>query len=585
MRMSQLFNQTLRDAPAEAEITSHQLLLRAGFIRQLSAGIFSYLPLGWRTLRKIESIIRDEMNAIGGQEISMPVVHPGELWKETERWYEADEALTRFEDRGGRAMVLGLSHEEVIADLIRKEIRSYRQLPVLLYQIQTKWRDEARPRAGLIRVREFIMKDSYSLDRDEAGLDVQYRRHYQSYFNIYHRCGLPVIAVGADTGIMGGNVAHEFMYLTPIGEDTLLTCAACDYAANREIARFQKQLPPAEDLLQIEKVATPAATTIDALAKLLDIPASRTAKAVFMVATFVENGEQIERSVFAVVRGDMDLNEVKLLNALKVNTLRPATETEIRAMGAVPGYGSPVNAHDCIIVVDDAIPDSPNLVAGANEEGYHLLNVNLERDYSADIVADIVSARAGDVCPACGGVLSAVRGVEVGNIFKQGTHFTEKLNATYIDQEDNPHLVVMGAYGIGLGRLLACVAEHCHDDNGIIWPVSIAPYHVHLVQLPGAEEVAAKLYAELQNAGIEVLLDDRDSRAGVKFNDADLIGLPIRLTVGERSLESGGVEFKRRDQNSREIVSLDNVLIRIQAELFGLQMSLDERVVPVEYKA
>ncbi len=584
MRMSKLFSQTLRDAPAEAEIASHQLLLRAGFMRQLTAGVFSYLPLGWRALRKIEQIIRAEMDAIGGQEIAMPVVHPADLWKESHRWYIVDESLTRFQDRGGRDMVLGMTHEEVITDLIRREIRSYRQLPALLYQIQTKWRDEARPRAGLIRVREFTMKDSYSLDMDDAGLDAQYRAHYQAYFNIYHRCGLPVIAVASDTGMMGGKLAHEYMYLTPIGEDTLLVCEPCGYAANREIARFQKPAAPDEAPQPLEKVATPNTTTIDSLARLLNIAPAQTAKAVFLMATMLKGAERTEQFVFAVVRGDMDLNEVKLTNAVDATALRPATEAEIRAVGAVPGYGSPLGVRDCLIVVDDAVAKSPNLVAGANEDGYHLLNVNYGRDYEAHIVADIVSARAGDACPACGCPLETVRGVEVGNIFKLGTRFTEMAGANFIDTDGQAHPVIMGCYGIGVGRLLACVAESHHDDEGLIWPVSVAPYHVHLVGLGGGETIAEQLYGGLVDAGIEVLFDDRDERAGVKFKDADLIGLPIRLTVGERSLQNGGVEFKRRDLADRAIIPPGDVLAVVAAELAELQAALDASVVDVAYK-
>ncbi len=584
MRMSSLFSQTLRDAPAEAEMPSHRLLLRAGFMRQLAAGVFSTLPLGWRALRKIEAIIRAEMDAIGGQEISMPVVHPADLWKETNRWYEVDEALTRFQDRGGRDMVLAMTHEEVIADLVRKEIRSYRQLPALLYQIQTKWRDEARPRAGLIRTREFVMKDSYSLDMDEAGLDAQYRAHYQAYFNIYHRCGLSVMSVAADTGMMGGRLAHEFMYLTPVGEDTLLVCDHCGHAANREVARFQKPPAAEEAPLPLEKVATPGTTTIDALAHFLDISPARTAKAVFMMATVMEGQARVEKFVFAVVRGDMELNDIKLANAVQAKALRPAAEAEIRAVGAVPGYGSPVGVRDCLIVVDDAIPASPNLVAGANEEGYHLRSVNYGRDYQAHIVADIAAARAGDACPVCGQPLQAVRGVEVGNIFKLGTRYTDALGATYLDAEGHARPVVMGSYGIGLGRLLACVAEAHHDDDGLIWPVSIAPFHVHIVMLPGGDEVAAQLYADLRRAGIEVLLDDRDERAGVKFKDADLLGMPVRLTVGERALQRGGVEFKRRDLADKVIVPPGEVLDRVQAELSALEAALDAAVVEVPYK-
>ncbi len=586
MRMSKHFGLTLRQAPADSDVISHQLLLRAGYIRPLAAGVYSYLPLAYRTLKKIENIIRQEIDAIGGQEITLPIVHPGELWKETNRWYEIDASLTRFQDRAGRDMALGMTHEEVIADLVRKDIRSYRQLPQLLYQIQTKWRDEARPRAGLIRVREFTMKDSYSLDADEEGLDKQYRAHYQAYFNIYHRVSLPTIAVASDVGMMGGKLAHEFMYLTPIGEDTLLLCDACGYAANREVARFQKPPAPQEAQRPMEKVATPDANTIDALAAFLGIPKSKTAKAVFMMATRVEGDVERQQFVFAVVRGDMELNEAKLGNVVKAKTLRPATEEEIRARGAVAGYGSPVGVRDCLIVADEAVAASPNLVAGANEAGYHLLNVNLGRDYSADIVADIVSAADGAACPTCGAVLRAVRGVEVGNIFKLGTRYTEKLGATFLDKDGQARPVVMGSYGIGVGRLMACIVEHHHDAAGIIWPISVAPYQVHLVVLPGdgAEAAADQLYDELTRAGIEVLYDDRDERAGVKFNDADLIGIPLRLTVSKRSLEKQGVEYKRRSAKEGDLIPLHEVVGVVQAEIAALQAEIQAAVVPVPYK-
>ena len=496
MRMSKLFSQTLREAPVDTHIASNQLLLRAGYIRQLAAGVFSYLPLARRSLTRIEQIIREEMDKIGGQEITMPVVHPGELWTETGRWYEIAPEMARFKDRGGRDMALAMTHEEVIGDLIRKEIRSYRQLPVMLYHIQTKWRDEPRPRAGLIRVREFTMKDSYSLDADEAGLDRQYRDHYQAYFDIYHRCGLPVVAVASDVGMMGGSMAHEFMYVTPIGEDTLLLCDECGYSANQEVATFVKPAAAEEEPQPREKIATPDTPTIEALADLLDIPKSKTAKAVFMIATVAGDEGDEERFIFAVVRGDMELNEVKLANAVKAKALRPATDDEIVTIGASPGYGSPIGVHDCLIVVDDAIPASPNLVAGANETGYHYTNVNAGRDYDPDIVADIAAAGEGDACPRCEAPLRTGRGVEVGNIFKLGTRYTDALGATFLDPDGESQPVIMGSYGIGVGRLLACIAEHHHDENGLIWPISVAPYAVHLVVLPGDNtvETADRLY-------------------------------------------------------------------------------------------
>ena len=585
MRMSQLFSQTLRQAPAEAEIASHQLLLRGGYIRQLAAGVFSYLPLARRVLTKIETIIREEMDAIGGQEITMPVVHPADIWKETNRWYQIGPELARFQDRGNRDMVLAMTHEEVVGDLVRKEIRSYRQLPALIYHIQTKWRDEPRSRAGLIRVREFTMKDSYSLDLDDAGLDKQYRAHYQAYFNIYARCGLPVIAVASDTGMMGGQLAHEFMYLAPIGEDTLLLCDHCGYSANREVARFQKPMPETGALLPIEKVATPNATTITALAEFLHIPESKTAKAIFLMTTITENGKDVEKFVFAVVRGDMELNESKLANAVKAKTLRPATEAEIHAIGAEPGYGSPIGVEDCWIVVDDAIPASTNLVAGANEVGYHFLNVNYSRDYQAHIVADIAVAQEGAACPQCSQPLRVARGVEVGNIFKLGTRYSVAMNATYLDAEGHANPVVMGSYGIGVGRLMACIAEAHHDTHGLQWPITVAPYQVHLVLLPGetTQSIADQLYNDLRAAGIEVLYDDREERPGVKFNDADLIGIPIRLTLGPRSLEQGGVEYKRRDREARDIIRLDDVVATVQVEIIALQKAIAEKVIPIPY--
>ena len=584
MRMSRLFSQTLREAPADAEVASHQLLLKAGFIRQLVAGVFTYLPLAKRSLTKIENIIRQEINAIGGQEISMPVVHPAEIWKETKRWYQIDAEMGRFKDRSGRDMVLAMTHEEVIADLVRREVRSYRQLPQLLYHIQTKWRDDPRPRAGLIRVREFTMKDSYSLDANWEGLDQQYRAHYQAYHKIFHRCALPVIAVSSDVGMMGGQMAHEFMYLTPVGEDTLLTCPACGFSANRQVASFKKSFPVKEESLPVEKIATPECKTIDVLAIFLDVPTSKTAKAVFRMATIPEGENAIERFVFAVVRGDMEVNETKLVNAIKAKTLRPATEEEIRAVGAVPGYASPVGLKNTMVIVDDAIPVSPNLVSGANEEGYHLRNVNYGRDYQADIVTDIAAAQEGDACPQCASSMQAVRGVEVGNLFKLGTRYSEAMGCHYLDAQGESHPVIMGSYGIGSGRLLACIAEEHHDEFGLKWPISVAPYQVHLVVLAGkgSTEVLAtaeSLYSELVNENIEVLYDDRPESPGVKFNDADLIGLPIRLTVSDRALKAGGVEFKRRDLIERENIPLQQVSAQIKNEISGLQVEMDKLVI------
>ena len=580
MRMTRLFGRTLREAPTDAEVISHQLLVRAGFIRQLGSGIFSYLPLARRSLSKLEAIMRQEINAIGGQEVTMPVVHPADLWQETGRWYQIGSEMGRFKDKADHDMVLAMTHEEVVADLVRSEVRSYRQLPALIYHIQTKWRDDPRPRAGLIRVREFTMLDSYSLDADTDGLAIQYQAHYAAYFRIFGRCGLPALAVKSDTGMMGGKLAHEFMYLTPIGEDTLILCDGCGYTANRQVATFRKPQPEPEPLRPMEKVATPHTTTIADLAAFLGVPESRTAKAVFMMAKVA--GTEVERFIFAVIRGDMEVNETKLANAVGALALRPAVEAEIRAAGAVPGYASPVGLKDVLVVADDLAPAAPNLVAGANEEGYHLLNVNYGRDYTAAIVTDIAAARDGDVCPRCGAALYTARGVEVGNIFQLGTRYTDALGASYLDSEGKARPVVMGSYGIGSGRLLACIAEEHHDDFGLIWPVTVAPYHVHLIGMPGAEAESESLYTALWANGIETLYDDRADTAGVKFNDADLIGLPIRLTLGKRSLKDGGVECKRRDRAEKSILPLDGAVEHIQRELVALESEINARIVVAE---
>jgi prolyl-tRNA synthetase len=616
MKLSQLFGQTLRDAPSDADVDSHKLLVRAGFIRPLGAGIFSYLHLAKRAMQKIEAILREEMERIGGQEISMPVIQPADLWKETGRWQQIGAEMGRFKDKSDHDMVLAMTHEEVVADLTRREVQSYKHLPRLVYHIQTKWRDDPRPRAGLIRVREFTMKDSYSLDADWAGLNKQYRAHYQAYFNIFNRCGLPVIAVKSDTGMMGGKLAHEFMYLTPIGEDTILLCENCGYTANRQVARFKKTTSLHEELKPIEKVATPDAHTIQELSTILGVPKSRTAKAVFFMATLPETvgakhgtPQLAELFIFAIVRGDMDLNETKLANAIGAKDLRPATDEEIKAIGAVPGFASPVGLiigksgsrmitsptsqvvaqPNCLIVVDEVIPESPNLVAGANEEGFHLLNVNYGRDYNASIVTDIAAADEGAACPQCGKKMGATRGVEVGNIFQLGTRYSDALGCNYVDKDKQSKPVVMGSYGIGVGRLLACVAEQHHDAHGLIWPITVAPYAVHLVLLRGkgdvrSEDAAENLYRELRASQIEVLYDDRDESPGVKFNDADLIGCPIRITVSERALGQGGVEMKPRHAQFKTIIPLETTVACVCEMIESLQGEIQNKIVSVPYR-
>ena len=592
MRMSRLFSQTLREAPADAQVASHILLLRAGYIRQLASGIFSYLPLAHRSLGKIEGIVRGAMDAIGGQEIKMPVVHAADVWKASGRYEEYDESLTRFHDRHGRDMVLATTHEEIVADLASREIRSYRQLPAMVYHFQTKWRDEARPTSGLLRVREFTMKDSYSLDAAQEGLEAQYRAHYQAYFDIFRRCGLPVRAVRSDVGMMGGSAAHEFMYLNEVGENTLALCDACGYAANTEVARFAKAEAAAEEPAPLERVATPGAATIAELAAFLDVPARRTAKAVFLVGRFKAaeaGGEASERLVLAVIRGDLEVNEVKLANAAGALALRPAHDEEIAAAGAVPGYASPMGLEgDTLVVADDSVVSSPNLVSGANEAGYHVRNVNHGRDWEAAVVDDIALAEAGHACPVCGAPLRIARGVEVGNIFQLGTRYSDALGASFLDEQGRERPVIMGSYGIGVGRLLACVAEEHHDDNGLSLPVTVAPYQVHLVSLAKGEgpvqAAAEALYGDLTSAGVEVLYDDRPENPGVKFNDADLIGCPVRVTVGDRGLKKGTLEVKLRGASGRgEEVPVAEAATRVQEELAALRQRIEESVVPVEY--
>jgi prolyl-tRNA synthetase len=562
MRVSRLFFTSLRDNPADAEMASHRLLVRAGYVRQLGSGIYTLLPLGFRVSQRIEQVIREEIDGIGGQEMEMPVVQPADLWKESGRYAKIGPELLRFKDRGGRDMVLAMTHEEVVADLLRDLVKSYRQLPMIVYHFQTKFRDEPRARGGLIRVREFVMKDSYSLDADTAGLDRAYQLHRGAYERIFQRLGLETIAVGADVGIMGGSEAHEFMVLNDAGEDTLVLCESCDYAANQQIATIVKPEPAAEEPRPTEEVATPDAPTIAALAEFLDVGEERTAKAAFFVT-----GDG--RLLTAIVRGDFEVNETKLSNAVKASGgLRPAHAEEIAAAGMVPGYASPIGATGATVVVDDLVARSPNLVAGANRHGYHLLNVNVGRDFTPDLVVDITNARAGDPCPNCGAPVVLRQGIEVGNIFKLGTDFTEKLGATYLAEDGSRHLIVMGSYGIGLGRAMACIVEAHHDDKGIVWPESVAPYAAHLVALsasrdPAVGEAAEGLYQRLTDAGVDVLYDDRDESPGVKLTDAELLGMPLIITISPRSLAAGGAEVTERASGERSV----RPIAEVEAEL------------------
>jgi prolyl-tRNA synthetase len=558
MRLSHLFFTTLRDDPSDAEMASHRLLVRAGYVRQLGSGIYSLLPLGFRVNKRVEQIIREHMDRIGSQEMEMPVVHPADIWRASGRYDAIGPELARFKDRNGRDMVLAMTHEEVVGLLLADVVRSYRQLPMMVYHFQTKWRDEPRSRGGLIRVREFVMKDAYSCDRDEAGLDASYRAQYGAYVRIFERLGLETIAVSSDVGMMGGSGAHEFMVLNAAGEDVLVLCESCGYAANRQVAVVPKPEPAGEEPLPIEAVATPGTTTIASLAAFLGIGASRTAKAAFFVT-----GDG--RLVTAIVRGDHEVNETKLVNAVQASGgIRPAQVEEIKAAGMEPGYGSPVGAHDTTVVVDDLVARSPNLVAGANREGFHYRNVNVGRDFTADVVADITNAQEGDPCPTCGQPVILRNGIEVGNIFKLGTKYTRAFGATYLGEDGQAHPIVMGSYGIGVGRNVACVVEAHHDEKGIVWPAEVAPYAAHLVTIgaarePRVTEVAERLHEIAFDAGREILWDDRDESPGVKLTDAELLGMPWILTVSPRSLAAGGVEVTERATGERTTRSIEDV--------------------------
>jgi prolyl-tRNA synthetase len=560
MRLSDLFFTTLRDDPADAEMASHRLLLRAGYVRQLGSGIYSLLPLGKRVNDRVEQIIREEQNRIGAQEMEMPVVHPADIWRRSGRYDAIGPELGRFKDRNGRDMVLAMTHEEVVGLLLADIVRSYRQLPMQVYHFQTKWRDEPRSRGGLIRVREFVMKDAYSCDRDEAGLDKSYRAQYDAYVRTFERLGLKTIAVSSDVGMMGGSQAHEFMVLNPAGEDVLVLCDNCGYAANRQVAVVPKPDPAPEEPLPIEEIATPGTTTIATLAAFLAIGEERTAKAGFFMT-----GDG--RLVTSIVRGDHEVNETKLVNAVSATGgIRPATVEEIKAAGMEPGYGSPIGAKGTVVVIDDLIARSPNLVAGANRDGFHYRNVNAGRDFTADVVADITNAQEGDPCPKCGSPVILRNGIEVGNIFKLGTKYSDAFEATYLGEDGQQHPVVMGSYGIGVGRNVACVVEEHHDDKGIAWPPEVAPYAAHLVSIGGAKEphvveVAERLHSLAAAAGDrhEILWDDRDESPGVKFTDAELLGMPWILTVSPRSLAAGGIEVTERSTGERSTRPIDEV--------------------------
>ena len=536
-------------------------------ISQVAAGVYSYLPLGWRVLRKIENIIREEMDKAGGQELSMPVLQPLELWQKTGRDQAFGKGLFTLSDRKDRTLVLGPTHEEVLTQMVKHHVQSYRDLPKLLYQIQTKFRDEPRPRGGLIRVREFTMKDLYSFDVDEAGLELSYKKMLQAYQNIYDRCGLPTLLVEADSGAIGGKDSHEFMLIAENGEDEVIYCNKCKYAANVDKAESVKSKVEPSEPLPLEEVATPGVMTIEEVSAFLKVPQNHTLKAVFYVAD--------GKLIFAMIRGDLEVNEVKLKNLLHCFELRMATEADLKEVGIIAGSASPIGLKGITVVVDDSVTSGINFVAGGNKPNTHLKNVNYPRDFKADIVADIARARDGEGCPKCDGKLLSTHSIEIGHVFKLGTFLSEKLGALFIDEKGISHPIIMGCYGIGLGRLLAAAIEHYHDDKGIIWPLSIAPYHVYLCPLyregTKISEVAEKLYAELEADGLEVLFDDREESPGVKFNDADLLGIPLRVTISPRTLENNSVEIKWRSEKEVQIMPLDGIVARLKGLVSGAQ--------------
>lgn len=573
MRLSRSFGKTLREAPAEAELISHQLLLRGDFIRPAGAGIYTFMPFGYRVIRKIWDIMAEEMDAISGQEMWMPNLHPAALWQATGRWDRVD-VLYKLKASGNREYALSATHEEIVVDLSLRDIESYRDLPRMIYHISKKFRDEPRPRGGLIRLREFIMKDAYTLDRSEEALDEYYPSMLQAYTNIFDRCGVPTVMINADVGAMGGKSSQEFTVPHPQGEDEFIYCEDCGYAANVEAAGFVREGEKPATMDELAKVLTPDCKTIADVAAFIGVPTTQTLKCVFYWwrPNYVEKpGEG--RMVFAMTRGDLNINDTKLVNAVGGGFIRQATEEEVRSIGAVPGYASAIGmtpAKDMespgvMIVADESINYGGNYVVGANDDPYHYTGANYGRDFQVSRIADIAQAATGHKCPNCGGRIEAKRAIEVGHCFKLGTRYSKAVNATYLDEDGQERLIYMGSYGIGLDRLMAVVVELHHDKDGIIWPDSVAPYQVHLVHIgkdgDGTKEKAEAVYAELTAAGVEVLYDDRDGLgAGVKFKDADLMGIPWRVTVSGRSLEQGGAEVKRRSESERQIVSLDQLV-------------------------
>ena len=554
MKMTNLYAPTLREVPAEAEVPSHQLMLRAGMIRKAAGGVYSYLPLAWRTLRKIEQIVREEMDAKGGQEIAMPIVQPAEIWQQTGRWDVYGDEMFRLKDRHQRDFCLGPTHEEMVTTLVKQDVRSYRQLPLLVYQIQNKYRDEIRPRFGLMRGREFIMKDLYSFDRDTAGLEISYKKMYDAYSQIFSRCGLEFRPVEADPGAIGGSGTHEFMVIADSGEAAIAYCDGCDFAANVEKAELLPLTSVAEAEKPLETVATPGKKTINDVAGYLSLSADRLIKS---LAFITEKGP-----VLALIRGDHEVNEIKLANLLNVLQLEMAGEKEIQSLfHSEPGYIGPVGLTTVTIVADASVMNLHNAVCGANEADRHFTNVLPRRDIKPTHVADIRLIREGDPCPRCSSPVKTARGIEVGQVFKLHTKYSQALDATYLDENGQEQLMVMGCYGVGVSRTMAAAIEQHHDADGIVWPASIAPYQVVIVPINTKDEpqmtMAEQIYRELSAVGVEVVLDDREERSGVKFKDADLIGYPLRITVGPKALKENCVELKVRRTKESLLLPLD----------------------------
>ncbi len=567
MKLSEYLFKTIKETPKDAEFKSHKLLLRGGYIKQVGAGIFTYFPLAWRSLKKIENIIREEMDNIDCQEINMPVSVPATLWMESGRYDTVGEELLRYDDRSGRKMLLSMTHEEVVTDLVRYGVTSYKQLPVKVYQLQTKFRDEPRVRGGLIRVREFVMKDAYSFHDSYEDLDAYYQRMFDAYHRIYRRAGIDALSVSSDVGMMGGTGADEFMAVTEAGEDTLVICSSCDYRANKEVAKASREYTKAE-MLPMEKIETPNTKTIEELASFTGLSPQETVKAVVY-----NTGDEL---VFCAIRGDLEINETKLRNYLKVKNIFLATDEELKSAGIVKGFASAIGQKIRIIADESAL--SSNLCAGANEVDYHIKNTNFGRDWSTEEVVDISSVAEGEACPCCGKPLQVKRGIEIGNIFKLGTKYTEAMKCTCLGKDGKEKPMIMGCYGIGVGRLMASVLEVRASEEKIIWPISIAPFEVELIGLykdnqADVRDICFKLYDDLKQAGIEVLFDDRSASPGFKFKDADLIGSPIKVAIGQKSLEAGGAEVTIGD-GEKTIVALESLIDTIKSARADLQKEL-----------